>query len=106
MFIEPEKSGDPYEVSDADTMLNYINPKAKKPDQVAILTREGCDYCAKAKVLLEDLGYDYAEVPLDHGIRTRVVGAVTARGTVPQVFINGKHIGGLEDLQQWAKKAA
>jgi glutaredoxin-like protein len=106
MFIEPEKSGDPYEVSDADTMLNYINPKAKKPDQVAILTREGCDYCAKAKVLLKDLGYDYAEVPLEHRIRTRVVGAITRRGTVPQVFINGKHIGGLEDLQRWAKKAA
>ena len=106
MFIEPEKSGDPYEVSDADTMLNYINPKAKKPDQVAILTREGCDYCAKAKVLLKDLGVDYAEVPLDHGIRTRVVGAITGRGTVPQVFINGKHIGGLEGLQRWAKKAA
>jgi len=73
---------------------------------VAILTREGCDYCAKAKVLLKDLGYDYAEVALDHRIRTRVIGALTSRGTVPQVFINGKHIGGLEDLQQWAKKAA
>jgi len=31
---------------------------------VAILTREGCDYCAKAKVLLKDLGYDYAEYRL------------------------------------------
>ena len=36
MFIEPNKPGDPFEVSDADTMLNYINPQAKKPDQVAI----------------------------------------------------------------------
>ena len=54
MFIEPEKPGDPFEVSDADTMLNYINPKAKKPDQVAILTREGCGYCAKAKALLKE----------------------------------------------------
>src|SRR5688572_4725735 len=33
MFIEPEKPGDPFEVSDADTMLAHINPKAKKPDQ-------------------------------------------------------------------------
>ena len=54
MFIEPEKPGDPFEVSDADTMLNYINPKAKKPDQVAILTREGCGFCAKAKKLLKE----------------------------------------------------
>ena len=106
MFIEPQKPGDPFEVSDADTMLNHINPKAKKPDQVALLTREGCGYCAKAKALLKELGYAYSEVKLDHSDRSRVVGAITGRGTVPQVFVNGKHIGGLEDLQRWAKKAA
>jgi glutaredoxin-like protein len=106
MFIEPEKPGDPFEVSDADTMLNYINAKAKKPDQVAILTREGCGFCAKAKALLKDLGYDFAEVKLDHSDRSRIVGAISGRGTVPQVFINGQHIGGLEELQRWAKKAA
>jgi glutaredoxin-like protein len=106
MFVEPQKAGDPFEVSDADTMLAYINPKAKKPDQVAILTREGCGFCAKAKALLTDLGYDYAEVPLDHKIRSRVIGAITGRGVVPQVFINGKHIGGWEELEAWAKKAA
>ena len=87
-------------------MLNYINPKAKKPDQVAILTREGCGFCAKAKALLKGLGYQYSEVKLDHSDRSRVVGAITGRGTVPQVFINGRHVGGLEELQEWAKKAA
>ena len=106
MFIEPEKAGDPFEVSDADTMLAAINPGAKKPDQVAILTREDCGYCAKAKSLLGDLGYAYSEVKLDHSDRSRVVGAITGRGTVPQVFVNGQHVGGLEDLQAWAKKAA
>jgi len=105
-FIEPQKPGDPFEVSDADTMLAYINPKAKKPDQVAILTREGCSFCAKAKALLTERGYDYAEIPLDHKVRSRAVGALTGRGTVPQVFINGRHIGGWEDLEQWAKQAA
>jgi len=106
MFIEAEKPGDPFEVSDADTMLAYLNPKAKKPDQVAILTREGCGYCAKAKALLKELGYAFSEVRLDHSDRSRVVGAITGRGTVPQVFINGRHIGGHEDLARWAKKAA
>jgi glutaredoxin-like protein len=106
MFIEPEKPGDPFEVSDADTMLAYINPKAKKPDQVAILTREGCSFCAKAKALLGELGYDYVEVPLDHKVRSRVVGAIANAQTVPQVFINGERIGGLEELQRWARKAA
>ena len=106
MFIEPQKPGDPFEVSDADTMLAYINPKARKPDQVAILTREGCSFCAKAKALLTELGYDYAEVPLDHKTRSRVVGAVANAQTVPQVFVNGTRIGGWEDLERWAKKAA
>jgi glutaredoxin-like protein len=104
MFVEPEKPGDPFEVSDADTMLAYINPKAKKPDQVAILTREGCAYCAKAKQLLRELGYRFSEVPLNHSDRSRVVGAISGRGTVPQVFVNGEHVGGLEELERWAAK--
>jgi glutathione-dependent peroxiredoxin len=106
MFIEPEQPGDPFEVSDADTMLAYINANAKKPDQVAIFTREGCQYCSKAKALLADLGYDYAEIPLEHKTRSRIVGAVTGEKTVPQIFVNGKHIGGLEGLERWAQQAA
>jgi len=106
MFIEPQKPGDPFEVSDADTMLAYLNPKANKPDQVAILTREGCSFCAKAKALLTKLGYDYAEIPLDHKVRTRVVGAIAGAQTVPQVFVNGEKIGGWEALERWARKAA
>ena len=34
MFIEPEKPGDPFEVSDADTMLNYINSNAEKHSEL------------------------------------------------------------------------
>ncbi len=109
-FIEPEKAGDPFEVSDADTMLTYINPKAQKPSQVAIFTREGCQHCARAKTLLGDLGFEYAEIPLHHTIRSKVVGAVTGKGTVPQIFIDGDFIGGADELEQWArnrnKKAA
>jgi len=100
MFIEP------FEVSDADTLLAYVNPKARKPDQVAIFTREGCSFCAKAKTLLADLGYDYAEVALPHTTRSRIVGAVTGEQTVPQVFVNGERIGGFEALERWARKAA
>ena len=101
MFIEPNKPGDPFEVSDADTMLNYINPKAKKPDQVVVFSREGCSYCAQAKATLKDAGYDFVEVPLAHQIRTKVVGALAGQGTVPQIFINGQHIGGAEALKAW-----
>ena len=106
MFIEPNKPGDPFEVSDADTMLAYINPRAKKPDQVAILTRDGCNFCVRAKALLTERGYDYVELSLEHKSRSRVVGAIAGAQTVPQVFINGTRIGGWEELERWAKKAA
>jgi glutaredoxin-like protein len=106
MFVEPEKPGDPFEVSDAATMLAYINPKARKPDQVAILTRDGCQFCVKAKALLEEKGYDYVEIPLAHKVRARAIGAIAGAQTVPQVFINGKHIGGYEELKRWTSKAA
>ena len=41
IFYEPQEPGDPFKVSDADTMLAYINPNAKKPDQVAVASRPG-----------------------------------------------------------------
>ena len=105
-FIEPREPGDPFKVSDADTMLAYLDPGAKKPDQVAILTRVGCAFCAKAKRLLTEAGYDYVEIPLAHASRSRAVGAITGTGTVPQVFINGRLIGSAEDLETFLKKAA
>jgi len=106
MFIEPQEPGDPFKVSDADTMLNYINPSARKPDQVAILTREGCSFCAKAKQQLKEAGFDYAEIPLPHTIRTKALGAIAHAQTVPQVFINGELIGGSEALEAYLRKAA
>ncbi len=106
MFVEPQEPGDPFKVSDADTILNYINPNAGRPDQVAILTREGCPFCAKAKRQLSEAGYEYVEVPLHHTIRSKALGAIASAGTVPQVFINGELIGGSEALEAYLKKAA
>ncbi len=106
MFIEPERDGDPFEVSDADTMLAYLDPKAKAPDQVAVLTRVGCPHCARAKKLLDDAGIGYVEVPLGHTVRSTAVGAIAGGKTVPQVFINGTLIGTADDLEHYLRKAA
>ena len=57
-------------------MLDYINPKAGRPDQVAILTRIGCPFCTRAKRMLTEAGYEYVEVPLPHTIRTKALGAI------------------------------
>lgn len=104
MFIEPNVPGDPYEVSDADTMLGYINPNAEKPADVALFTKPGCPFCARAKGLLSEHGYDYAEILLDRELGIRAVRAFTGRDTVPQVFINGEYIGGSEALEAWLER--
>lgn len=101
MFIEPQVPGDPFEVSDADTMLNYINPNAVKPQAVSVLTRPGCPYCAKAKALLDKHGIVYDEISVGHDATLRSVRAISGRDTVPQVYIGGQHIGGSEELERY-----
>lgn len=97
-FIEPDLPGDPFEVSDADTMLAYINPEAQKPQAITIMTRPGCPYCAKAKAMLTAHGMHYDEISLGQHAAIRTVRAVTGQDTVPQIFIEGQYIGGSEAL--------
>lgn len=99
MFIEPEKPGDPFEVSDADTMLNYLAPGIKLQDSVSLFTKPGCMFCAKAKQLLQEKGVQYEEIILGQDATTVSLKAITGRTTVPQVFIGGRHIGGSDDLE-------
>jgi glutaredoxin-like protein len=101
MFIEPDQPGDPFEVSDADTMLAYIAPQAAKPMDVTVFTREGCAYCVRAKGMLNDAGIDFEELVLNRDFQESTIRAVSGRTTVPQVFINGEHVGGSEDLEAW-----
>lgn len=101
MFIEPEKKGDPFEVSDADTMLKYIAPNAKAPEPITIFTKPGCPFCASAKSQLREAGLRYEEISLGAGISSRTLYAVAGAGTTPQVFAGGQKIGGSEALQAW-----
>lgn len=101
MFIEPEEPGDPFKVSDADTMLKYINPKAEKPGCISLFTKEGCPFCARAKDMLQERGLAYEEVVLGKDATTRSLRAMTGATTVPQVFIDGRLIGGSEALADY-----
>ena len=103
MFIEPEEPGDPFKVSDAQTMLNYINPQARKVKLVSMFTKVGCPYCARAKATLKEKGIDYEEIVLGKDITTKSIRAVTGANTTPQVFIDGKLIGGSDDLEAYLK---
>ncbi len=98
MFIEPDEPGDPFKVSDADTMLRYINPEAAKPKSVSLFTKVGCPFCARAKDMLKERGIDYQEIVVGKDATPYSLRAVTGANTVPQVFIDGKLIGGSEAL--------
>lgn len=105
MFIEPEKPGDPFEVSDADTMLHYLNPQAKAPRPVTIFTKPGCSFCEKARKQLDEHGFRYEEVELGDGLTSRTLRAVSGAGTTPQIFIDGRLIGGQEQLEGWLRES-
>ncbi len=98
MFIEPEVQGDPFEVSDAATILKYINPDAKPGPLISMFSKIGCPYCARAKKMLQEKGLDYEEIVLGQGATTRSMRAISGRTSTPQVFIDGKHIGGSDEL--------
>lgn len=105
MFIEPEEPGDPFKVSDAETMLKYINPQAVKPTCISLFTKVGCPFCARAKEMLSERGLKYEEIVLGDRVTTRSLRAVAGAATVPQVFIDGKHIGGSEALEDFLRTA-
>ena len=98
MFIEPNEPGDPFKVSDADTMLNYIAPEHKLQDSITVFSKPGCPFCAKAKQTLIDQGLQFEEIILGKDATTVSLRAVSGLATVPQVFIGGRHIGGSEEL--------
>lgn len=68
--------------------------------KIEIYTKDYCPYCTKAKALLDQLGQSYAEIDLSKQpekmaeLQERRPGA----RTVPQIFIEGKGIGGCDDL--------
>ena len=98
MFIEPQKPGDPFEVSDADTMLNYIHAEAELPQSAAVFTKPGCPFCARAKDELKQAGIQFEEIVLGRDASTTSLRAITGRETVPQVYIGNQLIGGSEEL--------
>lgn len=108
MFIEPEVPGDPFEVSDADAMLAYVAPDARKPLDVTVMSRDGCPFCVRAKEALRNVGIDYEELILNQDYTDRSLRAIAGSASVPQIFVNGNHIGGAESLETWlsAREAA
>lgn len=68
--------------------------------RIEIYTTPICPYCARAKGLLQDKGAAFEEIDVFMDVRQRETMRSRAggRNTVPQIFIDGRHIGGCDDL--------
>lgn len=67
---------------------------------VVIYTRQFCGYCSAAKALLESKGVDYVEHDATGkpDLRAEMIDKAHGRNTFPQIFIDGRHVGGCDDL--------
>jgi glutaredoxin 3 len=68
--------------------------------RVIVYTQPFCGYCTAAKRLLKEKGAEFTEldVMVEAGRRTEMIERSGGRRTVPQIFIDGRHIGGYDDL--------
>ena len=66
---------------------------------IEIYTTKVCPYCVRAKDLLTRKGQEYTEISAeDPEVRMKMVERAGGQRTVPQIFINGEHVGGSDDL--------
>lgn len=68
--------------------------------KVEIYTKSTCPYCIRAKRLLDMKGIAFEEISVDWGGKDKqdMVQRAGGRTTVPQIFVDGTHIGGCDDL--------
>jgi glutaredoxin 3 len=68
--------------------------------RVEIYTKFLCPYCSRAKRLLGDKQVEYEEYEISGNVekRNEMIQRANGRTTVPQIFIDDRHIGGSDDL--------
>ena len=69
----------------------------------AVFTRRGCEHCTRAKQALDNAGIAYETLVLGRDFSDRTLRAVANRTSFPQVFVDGSHIGGADELEQWPR---
>jgi glutaredoxin 3 len=74
--------------------------------QVEVYTRPMCGFCFKAKKLLGKKSVDFAEYDVweEEGRKDEMVKRSGGAATLPQIFIDGKHVGGCDELMQLESK--
>lgn len=68
--------------------------------QVEIYTKAFCPYCARAMNLLasKDVAVEETDIGMNTAKRDEMIERAGGRTTVPQIFIDGTHVGGSDDL--------
>lgn len=68
--------------------------------KVEVYYKEFCGYSSRAKALLREKGVDFTEYDITMGgpVRAEMIERASGRSTAPQIFIDGVHIGGCDDL--------
>ena len=68
--------------------------------KVEIYTGEHCPHCVRAKDLLKRKGVEFIEIRVDNDVdkRSEMLAKSNGKRTIPQIFIDGVHIGGCDDL--------
>jgi glutaredoxin 3 len=68
--------------------------------KIEVYTKAFCPYCARAKSLLaaKHAAFDEIDITMDADLRKAMIERADGRTTVPQIFIDGAHIGGSDDL--------
>jgi glutaredoxin 3 len=76
--------------------------------KIEIYTKAFCPYCSRAKALLSSKGVDYEEFDITMGgpKRQEMIQRADGRTTVPQIFIDGKHVGGSDDIAALERQGA
>ncbi|PPI88035.1 glutaredoxin 3 [Candidatus Pantoea edessiphila] len=73
--------------------------------KIEIYTKKTCGYCIKAKQLLNKKGFIFKEISIDENtIKREEMIKRSGLKSVPQIFINDKHIGGCDDLFEFDRK--
>ena len=74
--------------------------------RVEIYTKTFCGYCVRAKHLLDSKGIDYQEHVVFYGgpERQEMIERSGGRSTVPQIFIDGHHVGDCTELLELERR--
>ena len=71
---------------------------------ISIYSKPNCNWCVKAKELMNRLGLQYDEKILEQDYTREELRKLVPENlplTVPQIFVNGNRIGGYEDFADW-----